>query len=110
MSEQVSAELVPGGSVELFLVRFFVVTTQHSKQREATESSERFDGCTLILQHLKQQPEVMGEGRLLGQQKQKPCFEAFFRGLLEIEASAVFLEDREIHHGPGGPQIAVGDA
>jgi hypothetical protein len=37
MVEQLGAEVVPGGAIKLFLVRFFVVTTQHSKQGEATE-------------------------------------------------------------------------
>jgi len=77
MVEQLGAELVPGGAIELFLVRFFVVTTQHSKQGEATKSHEGFDDCTLIAQHLEEQAEVVG----------------FFGGLLDVKPPAVFLED-----------------
>ncbi|MFM7087405.1 MAG: hypothetical protein ACKOXO_10515 [Cyanobium sp.] len=93
MFEKLGAELVPGGTIEIFYVRFFVVAAQHSKQCEATESPEGFDVRALIAQHLEQQAEVVGEGRLLGQQKQQPGLESLFRGLLEIEAPADFLED-----------------
>ena len=43
MSEQVSAELVPGGAIEMFEVRFFVVAAQDGKEGEPTERRERFE-------------------------------------------------------------------
>ena len=42
MSEQVSAELVPGGAIEMFQVRFFVVAAQDGKEGEPTERRKEF--------------------------------------------------------------------
>ena len=110
MVEEFSAALVPGVTIEIFHVWFLVVAAQHSKQREATEGPEGFDVRTLIAQHLEEQAEVVGEGRLLGQQKQQPGFETLFRGLLEVETLAVLIEHGRICHRPGGSEIARGDA
>jgi hypothetical protein len=93
MIEELSAALVLGGAIKMFRIRFFVVAAQHGKQGEPSESHEGFDGYTLIPQHLEQQAEVVGEGRLLGQQKQQLGFEDFFDGLLDVKAPALFLED-----------------
>ena len=43
MSEGVSAELVPGGAIEMFQVRFFVIAAQDGKEGELTERREGFE-------------------------------------------------------------------
>jgi hypothetical protein len=63
--EQISAELIPDGAIEVFEIRFFVVSPENGKLRKATQPNEWGNVGVVIAQHLKQQPEVVAEGWLL---------------------------------------------
>ena len=85
MGEKIGAELVPGGAVEILQIRLFVVAPENGELRKATQPDEGGNGGLEITQHLKQQPEVVAEGWLLGLEDKEPGFECFLSGLLELK-------------------------
>ena len=70
MGEQISAEQVPGGAVEILKIRLFVVSPENGKLCKSTQPGEGVNGGTEIAQHLKQQPQVVAERWLLWLEKE----------------------------------------